>query len=254
MRRFYMVVAVPRMLYVADVFLIHSSRQSKGTKGYIRKLGQVQRQATLQIMGAMHTAPTDSIDAHTDLLPFPLLIEKLVHRAAVRLATLPERHPLAKHVVSAGRRYIKRHWAPLHEVLHAFGMQASKYKEITPVRMGPKWTPGFQVCIPARKECAVEEAVVAHEEVKVFSDGSCIEGKVGAAAVLFCDSQEKRVARKYSGPDCEHTVFEAEVVGLTLAAKLICTEQNIESVMLGAYSQAAIRAQEGLWGHWVGTW
>jgi len=47
------------------------------------------------------------MDAHTDLLPFPLLIEKLVHRVAVRLATLPARHPLAKHVVSAGRRYIK---------------------------------------------------------------------------------------------------------------------------------------------------
>ena len=38
MRRFYMAVAVPRMLYVADVFLVPSSRQSKGTKGYIRKL------------------------------------------------------------------------------------------------------------------------------------------------------------------------------------------------------------------------
>ena len=70
-------------------------------------------------------------------------------------------------------------------------MQASKYKEITPVRMGPKWTPGFQVCIPASKECMVEEAAVAHEEVKVFSDGSCIEGKVGAVAVLFHDARRK---------------------------------------------------------------
>ena len=103
-------------------------------------------------------------------------------------------------------------------------MQASEYKEITPVRMGPKWTPGFQVCIPASKECMVEEAVVVHEEVKVFLDGSCIEGKVGAATVRFCDGQEKRVARKHLGPDCEHTIFEAEVVGLTLAAKLICAE------------------------------
>ena len=77
---------------------------------------------------------------------------------------------------------------------------------------------------------------------------------MGATTVLFHSGQEKRVARKHLGPDCEHTVFEAEVVGLTLAAKLICTKQNIESVMLGADSQAAIRAQEGLWGHWVGTW
>jgi len=86
------------------------------------------------------------------------------------------------------------------------------------------------------------------EEVKVFSDGSCIKGKVGAAAVLFRDSQEKRVARKHLGPDCEHTVFEAEVVGLTLAAELICAKWNIESVMLGEDSQAAIRAMRGAMG------
>ena len=86
------------------------------------------------------------------------------------------------------------------------------------------------------------------KEVKVFSDGSCIEGKVGAAAVLFHDSQEKRVARKHLGLDCEHTVFEAEVVGLTLAAELICAEWNIESVMLGADSQAEIRAMRGAMG------
>jgi len=95
-------------------------------------------------MGAMHTSPTYSIDSHTDLLPFPLLVKKLVNRVAVRLATLPTSHPLAKHVVIVGRRYIKQHWAPLHEVLHACGMWVSKYKENTPVCMGPKWKPGFQ--------------------------------------------------------------------------------------------------------------
>ena len=58
----------------------------------------------------------------------------------------------------------------------------------------------------------------------------------------------ERVARKHLGPDCEHTVFEAEVVGLTLAAKLICTGQNIKSVMLGEDSQAAIRATRGAMG------
>jgi len=75
-------------------------------------------------------------------------------------------------------------------------------------------------------------------------DGSCIEGNVGATTVLFHSGQEKRVARKHPGPDCEHTVFEAEVIGLMLAAELI----HVKLVMLGADSQVAIRATRGTMG------
>ena len=67
------------------------------------------KQAALHITSAMHTAPMDSLDAHTDLLPFQLLIEKLIHRATARLVTLPPSHPLAKHVSRVTKRYVKRH-------------------------------------------------------------------------------------------------------------------------------------------------
>jgi len=39
MRWFYIAVAVPKMLHAADLFLIPENRNSKGTKGYINKLG-----------------------------------------------------------------------------------------------------------------------------------------------------------------------------------------------------------------------
>ena len=103
MRRFYLAVAVPRMLYAADVFLIPQTKHSAGMRGYIRKLTRVQRQAALHITGAMRTSPTDSLDVHADLLLFQLLVEKVLHRAAVRLATLPVLHPLMRHVNKAVR-------------------------------------------------------------------------------------------------------------------------------------------------------
>ena len=53
MCRSYMTVAVPRMLYAADIFLVPQSKCSGGTRGYIRKLARIQRQATLHITGAM---------------------------------------------------------------------------------------------------------------------------------------------------------------------------------------------------------
>jgi len=62
----------------------------------------------------------DMIDACTDLVPFHLLVERLMYRAATRMATLPRSHPLEKHIACTANRYVKSHRAPLHEVMHAF--------------------------------------------------------------------------------------------------------------------------------------
>jgi hypothetical protein len=49
MRRYYLAVAIPRMLYVADISLIPGTAESKGTKGNMNKLAKMQRQAALSI-------------------------------------------------------------------------------------------------------------------------------------------------------------------------------------------------------------
>src|SRR5882724_11121893 len=58
------------MMYVSDLFLMPGLRTSKGTKGFISKLAKIQRQVTLHITGALRSAPTDAIDACTELIPF----------------------------------------------------------------------------------------------------------------------------------------------------------------------------------------
>src|SRR5882724_6445401 len=98
MRQFFIAVTIPRMMYVADLFLVPGSRISKGTKGFIGKLAKVQRQASLHITGAMRSAPMDMVDACTDLVPFHLLVKSLTYRATTRMVTLPWSHPLVKHI------------------------------------------------------------------------------------------------------------------------------------------------------------
>jgi len=97
MCQLYMSVVMPRMLYAADLFLIPESEGCKGTKGPIARLEKVQRQASLNITGAMKSAPKDVIDACADLLPFQLLVSKVVHHAATRLASLPTSASKAHH-------------------------------------------------------------------------------------------------------------------------------------------------------------
>ena len=100
----------------------------------------------------------------------------------------------------------------------------------------------MQVYIPMLKQRAIKEEGEAVEVVKVFADRSCIEGGVGAVAVLYREGIEKRLIRKHLGMESEHTVFEAEVVGLILAAKLVQAERGVSSAMLGADNQAALKA------------
>jgi len=90
-----------------------------------------------------------------------------------------------------------------------------------PVRCGAKWESGVKMQIPESREEAVEEVRSVRHEVQVYSDGSGIGSGIGAAVVLFRNGEEKCTLRKYQGKEGEHTVFEAEVMGLALAAELV---------------------------------
>jgi len=112
-------------------------------------------------------------------------MEKLIYRATARLVMLPASHLLSKHVSSMARRYVKKNCSPLHELIHTSHMCPDNYETISLIRRGPKWIPSIQVNILAMKIQAVKEAEEVMNDIKVFSEGLCIEGMVGAAAVLF---------------------------------------------------------------------
>jgi len=119
MRWYFIAIAVLKMLYMANLFLILGNRMGKGKKGAIGKLAKIQRQVVLHVTGALKTAPTDAIDTCADILPFHLLVKKLAYHSGSRLAMLPQTHPLGRHITRAAARYVKSHRAPIHEIMHA---------------------------------------------------------------------------------------------------------------------------------------
>ncbi|KAJ7346405.1 hypothetical protein DFH08DRAFT_701217, partial [Mycena albidolilacea] len=86
MRRLYLGVCIPRMLYAADVFLsppaVNRSLLAQFVTGerreraVVKKLRSIQRCAALAITGALRTTPTDVLDAYANLLPATHLIDK----------------------------------------------------------------------------------------------------------------------------------------------------------------------------------
>jgi len=125
-----------------------------------------------------------------DILPFPLLIEKIMFRATSRLVTLPKSHSLEKHIRRAATRYISHHRSPAHEMLHAFRICPIDFETIVPCKHRPKWTPPFHVHVHTSKQAALEEMASIRSEVIVYSDGSGLNGQIGAAAVLHKGGME----------------------------------------------------------------
>ncbi|KAG2067624.1 hypothetical protein BDR04DRAFT_956330, partial [Suillus decipiens] len=76
-------------------------------------------------------------------------------------------------------------------------------------------------------------------------NGSGHNGKVGTAAVLLWAGQAPRKLKYHLGLECKHTVYEAEVIGLSLTAQLIATERNtVYSALIFVDNQAAIKSSE----------
>lgn len=96
--------------------------------------------------------------------------------------------------------------------------------------------------IAVDKDTAYKEGMDSTVGTRVYTDGSDIDGGVGATAVLFKNGQRRGTLRSYLGESARHMVYEAELVGISLAAQLLLREHCGQEVKLGTDSQAAIKA------------
>jgi len=107
----------------------------------IKQLMSIQRSGAIAITGALRTFPMDTLDICSFLLPAILTVEKWCHRAAVRLASVPPKHPLYKPVKLNKGRYIKQHKTPLllllnHTVFDPKRMEKIPTKPRNPAEIG----------------------------------------------------------------------------------------------------------------------
>ena len=247
--RLYIGVALPRILYSLDIWCYTPQAAKTGRKPpkpiAYRKLASVQREGALAITGGFRTSPLDALNAHAALLPMHLRIGKVKYRMAVRMASLPPAHPLHKHLRAAFRRRVRRHKGPLHSVAKSLQLDPDAIETIPVAKVNPahRGDLPFQISIAQTKEQSKREDGHAKEEIKVYTDGSIHNGQVGAAAVLFRKGKRGRTMWYHLGAAEDHTIYEAEMVGLLMGMQLIRTEKrNKTSCAIGADNQAAIIA------------
>ncbi|OJA12400.1 hypothetical protein AZE42_10041 [Rhizopogon vesiculosus] len=84
MRQLYQAMAVPKMLYAADLWFTPAFRDGSdipqhGSLGVVRRLTSVQRIAAISMTGVMRSSATDTLEAHANLLPISLHLQNICH-------------------------------------------------------------------------------------------------------------------------------------------------------------------------------
>jgi hypothetical protein len=137
MRNFYEAIAIPRMLYGAEIFAAPetTTKDRQGRKrrrpkaAVINKLAAIQRKAAITITGAMRTTAADTLNIHANILPAPYQLEKIFSRNATRLGTIPHTHPLHHHIKRAINYHIYHHRSPVNDLIHEYKINPKKQKK-----------------------------------------------------------------------------------------------------------------------------
>ena len=117
----------------------------------------------------------------------------------------------------------------------------------TPFLAPPWWTPP-SIIIASSKELAINQHNTTIQNstsqgfLPIYTDGSGINGKIGASAVTTSISDQA-----YLGPDTQYTVFASELYGIHLALHIayfitqIEKKRNIQTPIIFTDNQAALR-------------
>jgi ribonuclease HI len=249
-RRLYISVAMPRILYGVDVWAPPTRRDSRddqvrGNRQITDKLISVQRPGALAIVGGLRTSPSDSLCVHANITPIHLEIDKQCGCTALRLATLPKLHPLTKITKSCAKREVKRHRSPVHHLTDVYKLDPDTYETIPSAARNPAHIgrQPFKTEIPSTKEASKEADAQAPQHIKIYTESSSHGGNVGAAAILTKDSKTLAALHYRLGTSEEHTVFEAELVGILLRMQLVkANHTGNTTYAIGVDNQAAIKA------------
>jgi ribonuclease HI len=262
-RQLYMTVSVPGFTYGVEVwytptFKTAGAGKTKGSVAITNKLRSTQRKVAKTVTGALSSTTGDILDVHANLFPIDLLFRKILFRAAIRICSLPQSHPLYAAIRKAARHSVMRHRSPLHNLLHLTNISPNSMETLSAVRRSPGYTEVFKSFICNSKEQVLEEIEVMERAhlIQVFCDGSGFEGGVGASAVLYVDNRVDKTLHFHLGSDKEHTVYEAEGIGIAMALHMLKARnrQLTKPTSICSDSQAllkALRNQRPHAGHYI---
>ncbi|KIK95474.1 hypothetical protein PAXRUDRAFT_140594, partial [Paxillus rubicundulus Ve08.2h10] len=130
-----------------------------------------------------------------------------------------------------------------HFLTNVFHLDAKAMETIQHSRCSPQEQLPYHCKIAKSHKQVVRLHDASQAAMRVYCDSLGVEGNIGAAAVLFRRGRHPQTLWYHLQMAKKHTVYEAEVVGLSLATELLIKEQDIKlPIAIFIDNQAAIKS------------
>jgi ribonuclease HI len=130
------------------------------------------------------------------------------------------------------------HPGSIDTLIKTFGLGRTRVETVSPDTSSPYNQTRFGTKIAESRKAAREEARRDEPDFKIFTDGSDLDGGVGASAVMYRKGHLASVSqlKAYIGPSTKHNNYEAEIVGGILAMWLVTKTPDAHRKMVYVYT------------------
>ena len=212
MRQMLLSVFIPQLTYACSVWYTPPG-ETKHNKSQLKQLVSIQLQANRVIAGAYKATSAPALNIETHTLPIELKLDQLTSISALRIATSP-----LYSVIIATRTPSRTLLSPLEILINRYeklsASSITELEKIAPLCTAPWWIPPPTV-IHKDKTAAKSahdnllNSKSQSENLVIYTDGSGINGKIGAAAV-----GPNATWNSFLGPAESFTLYSAELYGI----------------------------------------
>jgi ribonuclease HI len=190
---------------------------------YVRMMEKVQRTACMLISGALRTTPTRALEVMFHLIPIDFFGKQMAANVATRLSAVSQWKCL-----QVGHSTIVR----------SLSEELANLDYIKPTLCFDKC---FRTICPSRESWR-NGSILENEALQFFTDGSKLDGKVGAG--VFCEKLNVNISVRL--PDyC--SVYQAEVAAIwQVVTWLKHNVVSVRDIAIYVDSQAAVRSLEAV--------
>lgn len=233
LRRVYIATVLPQITYAASCWYTPDGGYGYETqrKETIKTVTDIQKRAACHISGAFRTTAAAALDAELHLPPTWITLQRQCEAGLHRIASSQHYRSIQQTRATAHRdntsdgrkpRIQNRRLSPLQklEAAHKKRYPDTPTREHIRAGLFPPWERPPTVTIPPTNlgetahRSTLEYARKERDHMCIYTDGSEIEGKVGAAAYSINDSTYET---RSLGSNKTANVYAGELVGITLA-------------------------------------